>query len=1234
MNTNNFVFDFSQFNKIFPFYLLINKEGNIESFGNSMGKLAAIKQGDLFAKQFSIIRPTVPEYTYQTLSGLINQLITITFFDDPQVVFRGQLEPVMDGKLVFLGSPWFESVNDMVKRKLTLQDFSIHDPLIDLLHILQNQESSNFELKQLLSTINQQKKALLRDQELLRRKENMLLAIAEATDEFLTNSDFFDAVYKSLQILGVATGADRVYLFENHCDENENLVTSQRIEWNSGTATPQIDNPDLQNVPITILGDFLDSLLSKEHINVIVSQLNDSDFKQVLQQQDIKSLLLIPVVYSGKFWGFVGYDNCQQEELWSESEVASLKSFSNSISNALLRSEMTKQIRNMALFATENPDPVLRVGLRGEVILKNDAAKHIDYYILGNIRYNEEDFFQFLSSKIDDNYPFLNIEISHEDKVYDVVARLSGSRNYINVYANDITEKKVTENLLIESEKRTSTILHNIQTGVILEDEDRKIKLVNKKFISLFNFSINWEDFEGQNGDFLLKQIADLFVDREKFLADVDFALKNRNILYFTHIDLKDGRIYEWGYIPIFISDIYKGHLWKFFDITDWKNNELNLKKQEEKYRSIIENMNLGLLQVNLKDEVLYANHTFAKQSGYSVEELLNKKATELFVGKNGLEDAKRVQKSRKRGISDSYELYVKNKNGEKRWWLVSGAPEYDDKGTLIGSIGIHLDITDRKKLEQELEISKRKAEESSNAKEVFLTTMSHEIRTPLNGILGMVRELSKVQGLPEDQKSLIANAGFAGQHLLSLLNNILDISKIEAGEFHLESRDFSIPDLLDEIRSIILPISRMKKINLNFSFSGNVAPAHIGDPSRIRQILLNIIGNAVKFTEEGSVTVQCKVFEQKGNIQTITFIIIDTGIGMDSDFKKKIFKKFVQEHVTYVSKYEGTGLGMAISYQLVQLMKGNISVESEKDKGSTFQVTLDLPIGDGNIIGNNQSSSINVNYIDKKALLVEDNELNREIVKYTLSRHGFEVFEAENGKIAIEILQREKFDVILMDVHMPEMGGVEAATIIRKELQLDTPIIALTANAFKNQIEKCKNSGMNDYVTKPYEEEVLVNTINKYLVQGLDNSQSIDSYLELDNKPSSDIEQNNTINNSEKLYNYKLIFAGDEFDYNFLKRMVLIFVRDTPASLDDAMLAFKRGEFNKVRSIIHRIKPSVLSMGILSVKEELLYLEKVDENTSLTDVKENLDKLERVLSQVIISLKEEFGLDEKVLTS
>jgi len=644
-------------------------------------------------------------------------------------------------------------------------------------------------------------------------------------------------------------------------------------------------------------------------------------------------------------------------------------------------------------------------------------------------------------------------------------------------------------------------------------------------------------------------------------------------------------------------------------DITERKNFERNISLQEEKYRNIIANMNLGLLEVDLREVIQYSNQGFSEISGYSNEELIGKRAPDLFMHGINAEKMKRQVQERVRGNSDIYEVSVKNKRGELRWWMISGAPNYNDAGELIGSIGIHLDITDQKRLEQQLEVAIIKAEESSKAKEVFLANMSHEIRTPLNAIIGMNRELGRGT-LDEKQRLYLTNASTASQHLLSIINNILDISKIEAGEFQLDQYHFNLNETMNDVAAIMQNRAEEKGLKLYTHIAEQISPTLIGDSSRIRQILLNLVGNAIKFTDRGNVSMTCNLLEKDRQGQKIRLSIADTGIGMNEAFTQNIFNKFSQEDKSISRKQGGTGLGMAITYELVQLMKGKIQVKSQKNIGTTIEIELTLQVGDPLKVAVTTTVDQVVDISEARILLVEDNEFNRLVATSILKHYNCEVQEAVHGLEAVTMLHSRSFDVILMDLQMPVMDGFESTKVIRNELGITTPIIALTANAFKTEIDHCMAVGMNDCVTKPYEEKTLVDAIYKHISQGK-------------SRNNKELELNAKFNTM--LYNLNKLIDISRGDKEYVGKMIRIFIDQSEAAVRQIREAYAVKDLETVYKTAHRIKPSIDSLEITNLREEIRAIEIIArEGEDSEDLAGYISHLETVLVEVIDALKKD----------
>ena len=638
-------------------------------------------------------------------------------------------------------------------------------------------------------------------------------------------------------------------------------------------------------------------------------------------------------------------------------------------------------------------------------------------------------------------------------------------------------------------------------------------------------------------------------------------------------------------------------------NVFERKKKDQLLFNQEEKYRNIIANMNLGLIEVDKNDVIQYINHTFCDITGFTQDELIGQKAyTVLNMGIS--EDIiSNKMKLREAGQSDIYEMKGVHKNGEPRWFLISGAPNYNDKKELIGSIGIQLDITNQKKLELELEMAKIKAEEAVKAKDTFLANMSHEIRTPLNAIIGIIRELGR-EKLSEQQLSYVQQGNTAAKHLLTIVNNILDISKIEANEFLLEQKEFSLSSVISNIKSILYSKAVDKNLKLNIFISPDLAPAHIGDAGRIRQILLNLVDNAIKFTNEGKVTMIIDVLESNKQVQKLEITITDTGIGMSEEFLSKVFSKFSQEDNTINRKNEGTGLGLVITRELIHLMGGYCNIESKRNEGTKISIFIDLKLGTTAGLTEGREIEIKNTMQGLRILIVEDNDMNRFIAVQSLKHFGCIVEEAHNGLEAISKLGILQFDLVLMDIQMPVMDGIECTQKIRNELKLDIPIIALTANAFKKDVETYLRLGMNNYVAKPFEEKILYDIIKETLSRKQSNNNSIGSQAE-----------------SSEYYNLSYLNTISRNDNEFVKKMVEIFLEQTPGQVSEINELYQSGNYLDIGKITHKLIPIADNLCINLIRDDLRTFEHILKNGNIDSGE--LGKLVLKISNVLMKVVE-----------
>ena len=633
--------------------------------------------------------------------------------------------------------------------------------------------------------------------------------------------------------------------------------------------------------------------------------------------------------------------------------------------------------------------------------------------------------------------------------------------------------------------------------------------------------------------------------------------------------------------------------------VDDIKMADTRLKLNEEKYRGIINTMQLGLLEINMEDKIMYAHDRFCEMTGYSKKELLGKNLVDfLFVGHNHKSTLSLQNLRKVLGKKNLYEISIRKKSGDIIWVLVSDSPLYDIKRNIIGSVGIYLDITDRKRSEGALRKAKEEAEHSTKIKEQFLANVSHEIRTPMNSIIGMTDLLLGTNASTEQLEYLNA-IKLSGDNLLTIINDILDFSKIASGKVTIEKMPFSLPEVIEGVvQTLQFSISR-KKITFNYSLSPETPSFVIGDPVRLRQILLNLASNAVKFTENGSVEIVVTVQEQKINDYTLLFSVNDTGIGIPEEKLSAIFDSFTQASNDTTRKYGGTGLGLTIAKQLVEMQGGTIHVKSTVGMGSSFFFNITYRKSTQNFEPQKKKNKFDDRrLVNKKILLVEDNEMNQLVASKVLNKWGCEVDIADNGKIAVQKLNTNDYEIILMDMQMPEMDGYEAARYIRGKMvspKSDIPIIAMTAHAFAEEIEKCKEAGMNDYISKPFDQNDLYEKIAK-LVGAYITLPDIQSTIEMSN---------------EKICDLTYLKEISDGSREFETQMIITFNREIPKMIEEMQMCLEQKKWVQLKGIAHKMRPSIDFMGIVSLKNILKDVERFAGETI------ELDKLPAMLAEI-----------------
>ncbi len=658
---------------------------------------------------------------------------------------------------------------------------------------------------------------------------------------------------------------------------------------------------------------------------------------------------------------------------------------------------------------------------------------------------------------------------------------------YMDVTVRDFSQRKQIEKDLIESKEMFQTVFNNSATAITVTDKNEKI--------------VAWNPFAermlGMEREALFnKPIKDLYPPKE-WRRLRSFRIRRKGMLsdIETQIIKPDGKIIDVNISVTVLKNLegkVVGSIGIMRDITNQKIADKKVRESENKIRVILDNSAAAITLTDDQERIVSWNKYTEHMLGMKKNDLYLKDVSSLYPE----DEWKKIrsEKIRKIGSKHHLETKVVKRDGHIIDIDLSINVLRDDKGKLIGSVGIMQDITEQKRFQEMLIQAKLSAEEANSAKTLFLANMSHEVRTPMNTILGMV-DLTLDTELSDEQKENLSVVKDAADNLLGLLNDILDLSRVEAGKISLEKIEFHLHNVARSVCKGLSVISRAKKLEIVLNFADDVPEMILGDPVRLRQVLVNLINNAIKFTHKGNITLDISLASKKGEDVLISFAVKDQGIGIPLDRQDKIFEVFTQADDSTTRRFGGTGLGLAISKRLVEMMGGDIGVESKEGKGSTFKFTAAYKaLSEERVsalgiasqeVEKEKSDAPEVK--DLKILLAEDNIVNQKIAARMLEKQGWTVTCADNGKEVLDLIIANEFDVVLMDAHMPILDGLEATQIIRKN-ETNTgkhiPIIALTARAMQEDRKKCLDSGMDGYVSKPIDRKKLfdeiINTVRK----------------------------------------------------------------------------------------------------------------------------------------------------------
>jgi len=666
-------------------------------------------------------------------------------------------------------------------------------------------------------------------------------------------------------------------------------------------------------------------------------------------------------------------------------------------------------------------------------------------------------------------------------------------------FFRDITERRTNE----QEREFQHSLIRKIQEvgldGILVVDKEGNVLSHNERLFEVWQIPSSQipRPLSAAHVDApippLLAACCERVRDPECFLKRAHEIYADQDAIDECELELKDGRTLE-RYSTSLRNENgrYLARAWFFRDITERKRAVQALQSSEEKFRQLAENIReIFWVKDAGSDNFLYVSPAYEQVWGRTCQSIYRDPASRLeAIHPDDLERTRLDFARQERGEPAESEYRIRMLDGREKWVRDRTFPIRDNEGKLLRLVGIVEDITERKRYEQELIRAQEGAEAANRAKSRFLANMSHEIRTPMNGVIGM-NQLLLETGLTPEQRKYVQVAQTSGRTLLALIDNILDLSKIEAGKITLEKRSMNLQQTIADVLLLIEPQSNAKGLQVSSFVAPDIPLLLKGDAHRLRQILTNLMANAVKFTEHGEVTLNAELVCEGNGMLTVRFAVSDTGIGMRPDQMTGLFSPFVQADASSTRKYGGTGLGLTISKQLVELMGGKIGVNSREGHGSTFWFTAvfeSATAGERASAGEPAEDLVSEPRLEtaighgERILVAEDNHTNQLVVLAQLQKLGYNADAVANGAEAVDAVKRGGYDLVLMDCEMPVMDGYEASRQIRTSLQSTIPIVSLTADATSSARERCLAAGMSGYLSKPLELPQLAKMLERWM--------------------------------------------------------------------------------------------------------------------------------------------------------
>jgi len=1170
-------FGVQQLNRLFPFYILTDKELTITSFGNSISELCTLSEGQPFSDVFETSRLSTGAINAATISTLLNEAIELRYKGSPTLFLRGQVECLEEQKqFLFIATP----VDHAESRK----------PQI---HVNVKNDDRKIPEAQVMEAENTLLKFALKDDGIWYHSvagKNGRQDVDPSVKSL--HPDFEDLDFNKWVANIDSNDRDRILTVFSAFASGTIGEFTEVHKWkdNSGnyrfySTRAFVAERDENNRPALIIGIISDidaqkqmELRLKETANRLFFLIQNLDTAIVVEGRDRKILLV-----NERFCKLLGIKEPPEQLVGMNYTIA------------------TRQSKELY----KNPQSVLT---RIYQILEQKNLVLDELIELADGRFFKRDFVPIY---LDGKY-----------------------EGHLWQYA-DVTDQIIAEKKLEAQKQFYEHILNNIPADIATFNTNHEYLFVNPTAVN---------DPEIRKW-MIGKKDVDYFKLINKAQPEVDNRLKVFNeVLTTKKLHIWEEKIIHTDGRPQYqVRNMYpvlneKNEVEQIImvglDISDRKNIEDQLKVNEKRYRDLFNYSQAYICSHDLTGKILSVNPAICELLGFPQEQITGRMLTEFLPP----EDVKGfypdyLEKVINEGTVKGV-FRILGKSGRKSFLLYKNF-KVEEENSEPYIIAFSQDITDRIQAEKELLLTKKMTEEAHKAKETFLANMSHEIRTPMTGILGIVNLLSKTN-LDEQQRKFTKLINESANNLLTIVNDVLDIEKITAGKLDLESIPFKLEDKVFTTLQSFQFKAEDKNINLLLNSTLPDELVVIGDPFRLSQILNNLLGNALKFTSDGDISVTLDYSQGENNSMRIDISVQDTGIGIRPDKINDIFNPFVQASSDTTRKYGGTGLGLTICKNLVEMQGGKISVASRENYGTTFSFFLTYQKGDISLLPMDHKEDINYKDLASiKILVAEDVELNQFLIKHILDSWGCEVTVVNNGKEAVAAVNKQYYDIVLMDIQMPEMDGITATKLIRGLNQGDgtgvesqptkkvrslnakdksnIPIIALTANALKGDGQRYLEVGMNGYITKPYTEEKLFSEISDVIKK----SDQLRFKVNQVNKNTFDL-----MNEQRPvLYDLSMVNLIGKNDKAFTKKLVNIFLESTPKSLDHILKMAAKKDFDEVAKTAHTIKSNIDSMGIESLKKPIRELENAATDDKNTETQ--IETLNTVLTEVFAQLRE-----------